>query len=84
MSYSEASCGFLLYSVTVGAFYVEFVVEKMTMGKGFLSKVQVLLDLCNSSVTVGGGVQLGPLGNAATNGLLCHQLQVFMMEELVE
>jgi hypothetical protein len=32
---------------------------------------------------VGGGVQLGPLGTAATNGLLC-QPRVIMMEKLVE
>jgi hypothetical protein len=32
---------------------------------------------------VGDGVQLGPLGTAATNGLLC-QSQVIMMEKLVE
>jgi hypothetical protein len=32
---------------------------------------------------VGGEVQLGPLGTAATNGLLCHP-RVIMMEKLVE
>jgi hypothetical protein len=32
---------------------------------------------------VGGGVQLGPLGTASTNGLLC-QPRVIMMEKLVE
>jgi hypothetical protein len=32
---------------------------------------------------VGGGVQLGPLGTATTNGLLC-QSRVIMMEKLVE
>jgi hypothetical protein len=33
---------------------------------------------------VGGGVQLGPLGTAATNGLLCQHRLIMMMEELVE
>jgi hypothetical protein len=33
---------------------------------------------------VGGGVQLGPLGNAATNGLLCQPRVIMMMEKLVE
>jgi hypothetical protein len=33
---------------------------------------------------VGGGVQLGPLGTAATNGLLCQPRLIMMMEELVE
>jgi hypothetical protein len=32
----------------------------------------------------GGGVQLGPLGTAATNGLLCQPLVIMMMEKLVE
>jgi hypothetical protein len=32
----------------------------------------------------GGGVQLGPLGTAATNGLLCQSRVIMMMEELVE
>jgi hypothetical protein len=33
---------------------------------------------------VGGGVQLGPLGTAATNGLLCQPRVNMMMEKLVE
>jgi hypothetical protein len=33
---------------------------------------------------VGGGVQLGPLGTAATNGLLCQPQMIMMMEKLVE
>jgi hypothetical protein len=33
---------------------------------------------------VGGGVQLGPLGIAATNVLLCQPRVIMMMEELVE
>jgi hypothetical protein len=33
---------------------------------------------------VGGGVQLGPLGTAATNGLLCQPRVIMMMEKLVE
>jgi hypothetical protein len=32
----------------------------------------------------GGGVQLGPLGTAATNGLLCQIRVIMMMEKLVE
>jgi hypothetical protein len=32
---------------------------------------------------VGGGVQLGPLGTAATNGLLCQPRVIMMMEKLV-
>jgi hypothetical protein len=33
---------------------------------------------------VGGGIQLGPLGTAATNGLLCQPRVIMMMEKLVE
>jgi hypothetical protein len=33
---------------------------------------------------VGGGVQLGPLGTAANNGLLCQPRVIMMMEKLVE
>jgi hypothetical protein len=33
---------------------------------------------------VGGGVQLGPLGTVATNGLLCQPRMIMMMEKLVE
>jgi hypothetical protein len=33
---------------------------------------------------VGGGVQLGPLDTAATNGLLCQPQVIMMMEKLVE
>jgi hypothetical protein len=33
---------------------------------------------------VGGGVQLGPLGISATNGLLCQPWVIMMMEKLVE
>jgi hypothetical protein len=33
---------------------------------------------------VGGGVQLGPLDTAATNGLLCQPRVIMMMEKLVE
>jgi hypothetical protein len=33
---------------------------------------------------VGGGVQFGPLGTAATNGLLCQPRVIMMMEKLVE
>jgi hypothetical protein len=33
---------------------------------------------------VGGGVQLGLLGTAATNGLLCQPRVIMMMEKLVE
>jgi hypothetical protein len=33
---------------------------------------------------VGGGVQLGPLGTAVTNGLLCQPRVIMMMEKLVE
>jgi hypothetical protein len=33
---------------------------------------------------VGGGVQLGPLGTATTNGLLCQPRVIMMMEKLVE
>jgi hypothetical protein len=33
---------------------------------------------------VGGGVQLGPLGTAATNGLLCQPRVLMPMEKLVE
>jgi hypothetical protein len=33
---------------------------------------------------VGGGVQLGPLGTAATNGLLCQPRVIMMMEKSVE
>jgi hypothetical protein len=32
----------------------------------------------------GGGVQLGPLGIAATNRLLCQPRVIMMMEKLVE
>jgi hypothetical protein len=32
----------------------------------------------------GGGVQLGPLGTAAINGLLCQSRVIMMMEKLVE
>jgi hypothetical protein len=32
----------------------------------------------------GGGVQLGPVGNAATNGLLCQPRVIMMMEKSVE
>jgi hypothetical protein len=32
---------------------------------------------------VGGGVQLGPLGTAATNGLLCQPRVIMMMQKLV-
>jgi hypothetical protein len=34
--------------------------------------------------TVAGGVQLGPLGTAVTNGLLCQPRVITMMEKLVE
>jgi hypothetical protein len=33
---------------------------------------------------MGGGVQWGPLGTAATNGLLCQPRVIMMMEKLVE
>jgi hypothetical protein len=33
---------------------------------------------------VGGGVQLGPLATAATNGLLCQPRVILMMEKSVE
>jgi hypothetical protein len=33
---------------------------------------------------VGGGVQLGPLGTEATNGLLCQPRVIMMMGKLVE
>jgi hypothetical protein len=33
---------------------------------------------------VGDGVQLGPLGTAVTNGLLCQPRVIMMMEKLVE
>jgi hypothetical protein len=33
---------------------------------------------------MGGGVQLGPLGTAVTNGLLCQPRVIMMMEKLVE
>jgi hypothetical protein len=33
---------------------------------------------------VGGGVQLGLLGTAATNGLLCQSRVIMMMEKLLE
>jgi hypothetical protein len=33
---------------------------------------------------VGGGVQLGPFGTAATNGLLCQPRVIMMMEKLVK
>jgi hypothetical protein len=33
---------------------------------------------------VGGGVQLGPLGSAATNGLLCQPRMIMMMEKSME
>jgi hypothetical protein len=33
---------------------------------------------------VGGGVQLGPLATAATNGLFCQPRVIMMMEKLVE
>jgi hypothetical protein len=33
---------------------------------------------------VGGGVQLGPLGTAATSGLLCQSRVIMVMEKLVE
>jgi hypothetical protein len=33
---------------------------------------------------LGGGVQLGPLGTAATNGLLCQPRVIMMMEYLME
>jgi hypothetical protein len=33
---------------------------------------------------VGGGVQLDPLGTAATNGLLCQPQVIMMMEKLME
>jgi hypothetical protein len=33
---------------------------------------------------VGGGVQLGPLGTASTNGLLCQPRVIMIMEKLVE
>jgi hypothetical protein len=33
---------------------------------------------------VGGGIQLGPLGSAATNGLLCQPRVIMMMAKLVE
>jgi hypothetical protein len=33
---------------------------------------------------VGGEVQLGPLGTAATNGLLCQSWVIMIMEKLVE
>jgi hypothetical protein len=33
---------------------------------------------------VEGGLQLGPLGTAATNGLLCQPGVIMMMEKLVE
>jgi hypothetical protein len=33
---------------------------------------------------VGGGLQLGPLGTAATNGLLCQPRVIMTMEKLVE
>jgi hypothetical protein len=33
---------------------------------------------------VGGGVQLGPLGTAAANGLLCQPRVIMTMEKLVE
>jgi hypothetical protein len=33
---------------------------------------------------VGVGVQLGPIGTAATNGLLCQPRMIMMMEKLVE
>jgi hypothetical protein len=32
----------------------------------------------------GDGVQLGPLGTAATNGLLCQPRVIMMMEKLLE
>jgi hypothetical protein len=38
----------------------------------------------NSIGVVGGGVQLGPLGTAAANGLLCQPRVITMMEKLVE
>jgi hypothetical protein len=40
--------------------------------------------LINLIGIVGGGVQLGPLGTAATNGLLCQPRVNMMMETLVE
>jgi hypothetical protein len=33
---------------------------------------------------VGGGIQLGPLGTAATNGLLCQPRVIMIMEKLTE
>jgi hypothetical protein len=52
---------------------VEHVIGVMNLMK------RVLIDI------VGGGVQLGPLGTAATDGLSCHQPRVIMMmEKLVE
>jgi hypothetical protein len=33
---------------------------------------------------VGGGVELGPLGTATTNGLLCQSRVIMMLEKLVE
>jgi hypothetical protein len=33
---------------------------------------------------LGGGVQLGPLGTAAINGLLCPPRVIMMMDKLVE
>jgi hypothetical protein len=45
--------------------------------------VQILIFLFLNGV-LGGGVQLGPLGIAATNGLLCEPRVIMMMEKFVE
>jgi hypothetical protein len=44
---------------------------------------EIYCDIMASGI-VGGGVQLGPLGTAAANGLLCQPREIMMMEELVE
>jgi hypothetical protein len=46
--------------------------------------LQVSPDFMSLIGIVGGGVQLGALGTAATNGLLCQPRLIMMMDKLVE
>jgi hypothetical protein len=47
-------------------------------------KVCALITLNFFNGIVGGGVQLGPLDTATTNGLLCQPRVIMMIEKLVE
>jgi hypothetical protein len=52
----------------------------------FVNNLKSVISLLKIEIgIVGGGVQLGPLGTAATNGLSCQpRVMMMMMQKLVE